>query len=607
MFSSVITEAPALAHAARRREWLLSLRSARSVALLAIGLALVLVSPCLWTGWVADDWLQLLMLRREPGVPGLLYRPLDSFRFATGDAQLTRQLVDAGVFPWWVDPDAVLAFFRPLSSATHLLDHWLWPERALPAHLHSLLWFALLLAVVAALYHRFSDAPGLSALGLLLFAVDDAHAPSVGWIANRNLLVALTLSLPALLLHDRQRQGGLRTGSWWGALALGLGLAAGEGAVVTGAYLLAYAVCYDRGPWRVRLRSLLPYAGVFLCWRVAYAALGYGALHSGLYVDPLRSPLRFVGAVLERLPVLASSQLGLLWADFWEIYPLTLPWLRPIVWGSSCVVLVAFIALVRPAWKESRSLRFWSAGALLGLVPMCATFPHDRLLLGAGVGVMPLIAWLLRRAWRQRTQPGSVAVGVLLGLSHLALAPMGLLWRSAHVDDFAGLLGRADQSLPDGSALEQNTLILVNPPLDPFAAYFSLRREAEHRARPRHLLWLATSTTALSVTTVDERTLLLSQEAGFLASSSQWMLRDPAAPPRPGQRIITDQASFEVMSSTREGRPLDVQVQFQNPLRDQNMLWMQWRGHAYAPLELPAPGHSVVLPAADLAEVLLGG
>ncbi len=61
------------------------------------------------------------------------------------------------------------------------------PESRRNRLIHSLLWFALAVALVATLYRRVHGASAVAGLAGLLFAVEDAHA----WLANRNALVCL--------------------------------------------------------------------------------------------------------------------------------------------------------------------------------------------------------------------------------------------------------------------------------------------------------------------------------------------------------------------------------------------------------------------------------
>jgi hypothetical protein len=63
------------------------------------------------------------MMREDPGVATFPHASLDLFVFATGDPQQFRHGMDEGVFAWWAGPGFKLSFWRPLSAATHFLDH----------------------------------------------------------------------------------------------------------------------------------------------------------------------------------------------------------------------------------------------------------------------------------------------------------------------------------------------------------------------------------------------------------------------------------------------------------------------------------------------------
>src|SRR5437764_1073177 len=106
------------------------------------------------------------------------------------------------------------------------------------------------------------------AIGLALYAFDDARGPVVGWIANRNALVALVLALPVLLLHDRWRREGWAPGRWLAPLVFAVSLGAGESALAILAYVAAHALWLDRASWRDRILALAPYGILVIAWRV---------------------------------------------------------------------------------------------------------------------------------------------------------------------------------------------------------------------------------------------------------------------------------------------------------------------------------------------------
>jgi len=273
-----------------------------------------------------------------PAVPGLHVSPLSLFRFTTGHVEDNRALMDEGVLlPWWSDEHHLNAFFRPLSSLSHVLDFRLAPNTPWLMHLHSVLWLVALVLGVAHSYGRI-DPVGpekgtmtrAAALAVLLFAIDDAHGMTVGWLANRNALIAATLALPALGAHHRYVSGGFAAGRVLGPLCFALGLLAGETAVAIFGYLLAHAIVLDRAPIMRRVGHMLPYVAVLLAWRLAFAQLGLGSAGSGAYHDPLGEPLGYVRALAQHLPLLLGSQLGAPVADLW-------------FWGAPALQLVLLV------------------------------------------------------------------------------------------------------------------------------------------------------------------------------------------------------------------------------------------------------------------------
>ncbi|HET9933484.1 MAG TPA: hypothetical protein VFQ35_22420, partial [Polyangiaceae bacterium] len=163
-----------------------------------------------------------------------------------------------------------------------------------------------------------------------------------------------------------------------------------------------------------------------------------------------------------------------------------------------------------------------------------------------------------------------------------------------------------DVSVSKHASIRQQTLVLLNPPLDPFAAYFSIYREARGEPRPKHLYWLATGVDSIVVTGVDEHTLRLRPTRGFLASSSQRMLRSAASGFERDQEVRLEDCSIRVEELTLDRRPQAILVRFRSNLDDRALAFMTWQGPGYVAFVPPAPGQSVVIPRVDLWKALFG-
>ncbi|MET0343643.1 MAG: hypothetical protein ABW252_21705 [Polyangiales bacterium] len=574
-----------------------------------LAVALLLTSCVLTLKLTADDYIHLVGVRPEPGVAGLLLKPWDLFAFARGDAASARGLMDEGVFPWWSDPTTVLSFFRPLSSLTHWVDYALWPERLALIHFHSLLWYALLLVVVARVYRRLVPIPWVASLALWIYALDDARAPAAGWVATRNLLIGMTFAMLALDAHVRARREASRWSRWLAPVWLALGFLGGESAVQGGCYLLGYALFLERGSLLARLKTLAPYALVLIAWRVPYSLLGHGARGSGLYFDPGREPLAFLQAASTRLPVLLLSEFGLPGSDLWDALPVLAAGWEPAYLAWAALVIVVSAVLLAPILRRDPVARFWALGALLSSIPVCAGPIDDRLLLGPGIGFGALLAQLFVEVYEgtypRAGKPVRLLVGALAAL-HLILAPLMLPLRAAAIDTFETYMQRADAGIPRDPSIRTQSVVAINPPVDLFAMYFPCFREAHGVPRPKYLRWLANGVEPLDITRLDAHTLRVRPEHGFLVNSTQLMLRGRGNPMHLGEKVVLSDATFTVTELTDDKRPAEVEVRFVAPLESPSLRFVRWEGQSYVPFELPAVGQTVHVPAVDMKRAMLG-
>ena len=127
----------------------------RALPWFVILVGLALAAPAITADFTADDHLHRVVQRDDPGMPGLHSHRWDLFSFVTGDHDDAVRLRDAGLYSWWTDPELKLAFWRPITSATHALDHALWPDSAAAQLAHNLVWLAIVLVLVWGFYRRF--------------------------------------------------------------------------------------------------------------------------------------------------------------------------------------------------------------------------------------------------------------------------------------------------------------------------------------------------------------------------------------------------------------------------------------------------------------------
>jgi hypothetical protein len=571
--------------------------------------ATLLVLPSVTAGLAVDDYLHILVLSGSEAFPGFARHPLDLFRFA--HPPTNPALLEDGIFPWWADVEARFAFFRPLSALTHALDHALWPKSPVLMHLHSVAWHLLSLLAVAWAYRRIIPIRWVGVLALALYALDDARGAPVAWVANRNALIGCAISVCALVLHHRT----LGTRRFWLApLVFAVGLLAGEGGISILAYLFAHALFLDSGTVGRRLGRLAPYGVIVLVWALLAKALGYGVSGSGVYFDPIGDPLLFLTHLPERILALLFAQLGGPWSEGWNAYSFTFPPAIPIVVVAGIATLAVTAIALRPLLVRSATARFWALGAILAAVPTCAAFPADRLLPWVGIGAMGVLAEFVG-AYADAPEAHFGAAGVrrlarvmtgAIVVVQLIAAPIQLPMRSRGIAEVSMTLGRAFDSVPSDPSITDKIAVYVNPPADPYPSYMPMTREALGIPRPRTQRWLGTGITPLTLERLDDRTLRVTQEGGYLPTASERILRSPRRPFAPGQRIGTSDLTIEIVEVLPDGRPLTAHFHFDRPLEDPSLLWLAWGRFGYEPFALPAVGERRTLPAVNMLEILLG-
>jgi hypothetical protein len=341
-------------------------------------------------------------------------------------------------------------------------------------------------------------------------------------------------------------------------------------------------------------------------WRVIYAKLGYGVVGSGIYLDPGSDPLAFARDAAVRLPFLLLGQLALPWSDFASFYAVlgVLAIMLAIALVTLTLIGLAFSRLLR----RDATARFFATGMLLAAVPVASTFPADRLLTFTSLGAMGLIAQFLAASIRQREllgdgrlrRFGASCVAVFFLVIHVVLAPPFLVLRSRSMVAVARVLDRADASVPNDPLV-----IIVAAPSDALAAYVPIMRKSRGRPAPGRLYWLATSTTPVTVERLDDHTLRIAPERGFLLHEIDQMMRSPRIHPfAVGDRIALTGVTMEVESITADGRPLTALAHVERSIDDPALTWLRWEGHAYVAYRPPAIGARDTLPAVDFSKLL---
>lgn len=563
-------------------------------------LATVLVLPSLRVGWVMDDHFLRLAAVGAPGVSEAFASPMDMFRLLDGNPERAERLMDIGILPWWTFREVKVAFWRPLAVLTHWLDFRLWPASPILMHTQSIVWFGALVAAVGYTYRRLFGATWVAGAAALLYAIDDAHGLPVGFLANRNAILATLFGVLAIMAHDRWRRDSWWAGAILGPLCLAASLLSAEAGIATCAYLAAHALFLDRASRPARLIAMVPYIVVVVVWRIAWSHLGYGVSGMELYIDPVAEPLRFAGAAVQRAPILLLSQWGLPPSD---IAAALGPEGMRRLWVGALVFLLSLVAVLFPLLRREPTARFCATGMVLSVLPICATFPMDRLLFFVGFGACGLLAQFLaisfgRSAWRPANWPwrgAAVAIGSVFVLIHLVIAPLLLPARAAFPAGPGAWYRQLNLDLPTGPTVEHQDVVIVNAPSAIHAAWSSACALLSGDATPRHTRVLAPALPSVEVFRADARTLVIRPRNGYLAWKFDRLFRNEHCPMIVGQRVELTGLTVEVTALTVDGRPAEAAFRFAVPLEHPSLRWLQWRDGALAPFTPPARGHRMEL------------
>jgi hypothetical protein len=575
-------------------------------------LAVVLSLPAIGSHRVFDDFVLALGARasHDPALAARCFGTLDLFTFTNGVPAENLRLADLGsMLPWWSDPHLKVAFFRPLSAFTHLLDQALCPERVWLQYVHSLLWLGLLVAVVARLYRALGGSPAIAGLAALMYAMDDAHGPAVAWLCNRNGLVAAVFGTVALLAHHAWRSHGRKGPAVLAAGSLLAGLLAGESALATCGYLFAYAAVLDPGTLRRRAASLLPYGGVTVAWAVTYKLAGYGAGHSGVYVDPMANAGRFV----RNLPAHATALLGAVFGPIPADIVLFDAGAERRGLIAAAITLVLLGCVLVPTLRRDRQARFWALGMLLAAVPASACYPTDRLLLFVGMGAMALVARIVAGAVDRQQAPSKTPrlaralsfLALAFGFVHLILAPLLLPVRAAQMRLVARTIESATETLDKAQDLERRTIVVINPPIDPFVSYIQAERALRNLPRPMHLYWLASAIAPIRVTRLGPRTLAVERDGGLMTAPIERLYRASSVDLPAGSEVQLSEMRAEIASTTADGRPREVRFHFADDLENRRYLFLAWNEGRLLPFELPVQSQTMHFPAQNIAHEVL--
>jgi len=573
-----------------------SRRAGLALFLTLLGL-LALRVPGFQVGLAFDDHVHQAVLDGAIDHPTM--GPLSLYDF--GRFADLRERADAwGGYPFWVDEELEIRFFRPLASASLALDHALFGDWAPGYHAVNLLLFGLLLLLARRLWVELGLPPVTALLALCIYGLEDgSHSVVVGWIANRNSLLEAVLVVCGLLIASSGGgRGEARTGrrlflalavTWLAVLTKESGIAG----LLSLAVLLLMAPVAGLRATPLRLRRLFAAiaVGLALLHPVLLFSAGYGST-SQFYALPWRAPQSF----LEHLSVHATVGLATSLGPFSSDVAFMQPQLRPVLIAVALACLIAVARPLRRALMESEAVRFLACFGLLSFLPQLVAPPSDRLIFVPMLGFAPWIAVTLERLWRRGTSDRdarAVRVGaIVLGFMVLPLSAFGSLAQQGGFSKLAGLSRDLLERLPEelGTPLPRDIFFLQTPialmALNPGPTFWAVHGEAPPRFWPlqagrRSLEWTRTGAGTFELESLDEP---------FLGGPMEKLFRCTGGVPESGREYLAPGFRVVILDG---GRRLKLEL---DGLEPEAAAFLAWDGERWQGVPTPQIGEAVIIP-----------
>jgi hypothetical protein len=163
------------------------------------------------------------------------------------------------------------------------------------------------------------------------------------------------------------------------------------------------------------------------------------------------------------------------------------------------------------------------------------------------------------------------------------------MWMAAKVFQTAA------DALPAEPGVQEQDLVFVNT-VSMLTSYPAILRAHSGEPVPRRMLILGHIRSNLELTRLDERSVRVQAEGGFLATPTEALLRGKQPPFVVGEHIRRGPMTVTVEAVTEDGRPDSVIAAFDRPLEDPSLRWLVWTEADLRPFPLPAVGTDQSVP-----------
>lgn len=545
---------------------------------ISLVLAAAMMAPAFPMGLVSTDYVhKALFTGSSPIIHTDNTSLFGMFSFSSGSPDKMMELVNLGVLPWWADLNVKISFFRPLAEITHWVDYRLWPSYPSMMHIQNTLWYLADILIVGFFARRiFRDkSPLIAGLAALMFAICGAHSVAVTWIANRNALMSTFFGILALFFHDKWRYESSPKALLFSLASLVTALLSAEYGLSAIPFLIGYAFFYDKSSVKQRINSLIPALSITLIYLLFYLKSGFGAKNSELYTSPSDGLSVFLATILRRIPEMLGADFSGL-----TLHLLGTPGLKNIAYS---LYVVSFLAIT-PVLIRSAAARFLCIGTIGALVPVSSVEPSDRVLIFSSLGAMPIIAeailywWETTKSVISKTPQKIISYSALslLILLHLIISPLQslpLYLMPAQMHE--NMVMKPVESIQQNSNIANKTLILVNPHRLLVSMYFMPILITDGKAAPKNMLSLAPGVNPVKIERINEDTLLISPEKGFILNAEDWYPHSHKTGYKVGDTFHLADVTITIENLNEFNAPDRALFKFNKPLDDSSFVWLQ--------------------------------
>ena len=549
-------------------------KSVRISAIVIIGFGLLIALPGVFSGMFSDDYWHYYRIHETQAQEN--HSPLTPFNLFSLFQENKRQFaMDAGNIPWWTANNLKMVLYRPLSEITHYIDYTLFDTRTIPMHIHSMLWYSILLWLAFKFYLNIVSSHKVALLALAIFAAGPFHLFSVTWLANRNAIMAATFSLLCINLYNQYSNTTNIKFLLASLLSFIAGLLSSEIAMTALALIFFHIFINKKQSFIASIFQASPFILIFLTWLLGYKIAGYGASggSSFYYNDPINSPYTYFHQLIQNIPRAFAMQITLISAFFRDYsnkwYAIYIGW---ICLAASAITLYH---------NKSRSLAFLFASSIAGIIPVSSSFFSERNYLFLAITLSPVIAMLINYLWQanNKSLKGAAIVVAILHIPVASIAGSGL----SHLPKMLGKSSRViAEKLP--ITINDKQLVLFGvPDMSVNSLYYI--RYFEKATTPVSIWNITPETITATITRTSNNTFTISSNSRLLRHYEMLRSYKKEDPFRIGEKVQLHNAYVQITRLNNQGNPTRITLTF-NRIDENSVAFYEWNNNKLEEFQL---------------------